>query len=371
MDCFRQSKTPVRDESESRFRDYTGHLAALTLAKELSFAGKLSTNTARGCWVGGRGFNSTGGFSWKWSDNATHWNESISPGAPFHSNGSNSSCKGINLINTCTSVTNGQPTLVENKCYHLRRHKEYLIILATVSGMILCTTLAVVIWLLAYRRSKRRRRSCKASNPSTSTSVTPSWKVFSNEELRLITKNFSEGNRLVGNAKTGGTYSGLLPDGTRVAVKRLKRSSFQRKKEFYSETGRVAKLHYPAAVRGVRPSTMPGVTGWKCLFIGRTCLILKILGSLLTYFETSFLILTLRTRLDFGRRVMIGPQLTLRMPGRGKDLIPGLLQPAIDFTRKLAHSFKLYSHFLYLCLLVSVSGNNRFATLLPYLSCHQ
>nr|DAD43653.1 TPA_asm: hypothetical protein HUJ06_001883 [Nelumbo nucifera] len=57
---------------------------------------------------------------------------------------------------------------------------------------------------------------------------------------------------------------------------------------------------------------------WKCLFIVRACLILKILGSLLTNFETNFLILTLRTRLDFGQRVMIGPQLTLRMPGRGK-----------------------------------------------------
>ncbi|XP_010250277.1 PREDICTED: C-type lectin receptor-like tyrosine-protein kinase At1g52310 isoform X2 [Nelumbo nucifera] len=256
------------DESESRCRDYNGHLAALTSAKELNFAGKLCSNTAKGCWVGGRGFSSTGGFSWKWSDNATHWNESIFPGAPFRSNCSNSSCEGINLINTCTLVTNGQPTLVgercnnsheficmldiENKCYHLRRHKEYLIILATVSGLILCTTLAIVIWLLAYRRSKRRRRSRKASNPSTSASVTPSWKVFSNEELRSITKNFSEGNRLVGDAKTGGTYSGLLPDGTRIAVKRLKRSSFQRKKEFYSEIGRVAKLHHPnlVAVKG-------------------------------------------------------------------------------------------------------------------------
>ncbi|KAK9905300.1 hypothetical protein M0R45_000304 [Rubus argutus] len=72
------------------------------------------------------------------------------------------------------------------------------------------------------------------------------------EELRSITKNFSEGNRLAGDAKTGGTYGGLLPDGSRVAVKRLKKSSFQRKKEFYSEIGRVAKLHHPnlVAVKG-------------------------------------------------------------------------------------------------------------------------
>lgn len=109
-----------------------------------------------------------------------------------------------------------------------------------------------MIWLLAYRRSKRRRRSRKVSNPSSAALVPPSWKVFTNEELRSITKNFSEGNRLLGDAKTGGTYSGILPDGSRVAVKRLKRSSFQRKKEFYSEIGRVARLHHPnlVAVKG-------------------------------------------------------------------------------------------------------------------------
>ena len=131
-------------------------------------------------------------------------------------------------------------------------HKEYLIILAVVSGLILCTTLAVVVWLLAYKRSKKRRRSRKLSNPASSALVPPSWKVFTKEELKSITKNFSEGNRLLGDAKTGGTYSGLLPEGSRVAVKRLKRSSFQRKKEFYSEIGRVARLHHPnlVAVKG-------------------------------------------------------------------------------------------------------------------------
>jgi serine/threonine protein kinase len=144
------------------------------------------------------------------------------------------------------------PFLPGSKCRHMHCHKEYLIILAVVSGLILCTTLAVVVWLLAYKRSKKRRRSRKLSNPAASALVPPSWKVFAKEELKSITKNFSEGNRLVGDAKTGGTYSGLLPDGSRVAVKRLKRSSFQRKKEFYSEIGRVARLHHPnlVAVKG-------------------------------------------------------------------------------------------------------------------------
>ncbi|XP_042483137.1 C-type lectin receptor-like tyrosine-protein kinase At1g52310 [Macadamia integrifolia] len=256
------------DKSESQCRYNHAHLGALTSTEELNFARKLCPETVNGCWIGGRGFSSTSGFSWKWSDNISLWNASIFPDAPFHSNCLNSSCQNLTSIDSCTLVTNGPKPLVaekcnishdficmldvDKKCHHKLCHVEYFIILATVSGLILCTALVVVIWLLACRRSKRRRRSRKGSNPSTSALVPPSWRVFTIDELRSITKNFSEGNRLLGDAKTGGTYSGLLPDGSRVAVKRLKRSSFQRKKEFYSEIGRVAKLHHPnlVAVKG-------------------------------------------------------------------------------------------------------------------------
>ncbi|KAL5993712.1 hypothetical protein ACLOJK_040970 [Asimina triloba] len=254
-------RTSALDTSEDLTLGKSRRLPVLTIVN-------LCNDKVNGCWVGGRGFNSTNGFSWKWSDNMSIWNESVFPGAPFHSNCNNASCHDINLVDLCTLVSNGRAALVgarcntsheficmvniENKCYHMRCHKEYLIILAVVSGLILSTTLAVVVWLLAYRRSKKRRRSRKMSNPSSAALVPPSWKIFTSDELRSITKNFSEGNRLLGNAKTGGTYSGALPDGSRVAVKRLKRSSFQRKKEFYSEIGRVARLHHPnlVAVKG-------------------------------------------------------------------------------------------------------------------------
>lgn len=267
--CFQYVASAFTWESSEDFcNDNHGHLAALTSVLELSFAQNLCTDTFHGCWVGGRDLNSTVGFGWKWSDNMTRWNESVFPGAPNRFSCSSASCHDINLTDSCTLVTNGHAALVgercntshkficmldiENKCYHRHCHKVYFIILAVVSGLILATTLAVVIWLLAYRRSKRRRKSRKVSNPSSAALVPPSWKIFTKEELRSITKNFSEGNRLLGDAKTGGTYSGLLPDGSRVAVKRLKRSSFQRKKEFYSEIGRVTRLHHPnlVAVKG-------------------------------------------------------------------------------------------------------------------------
>ncbi|KAG4946618.1 hypothetical protein JHK87_042625 [Glycine soja] len=163
--------------------------------------------------------------------------------------------------NLCTVVTNNSNSLttercnnphaslcildIDTKCNQMHRRREYFIILTVVSALILSTTLAVVVWLLVYKRGKKRRRSRKLSIPGASL---PSWKVFTKEELRSITKNFSEGNRLVGDTKTGGTYSGVLSDGSKVAVKRLKRSNFQRKKEFYSEIGRVARLRHPNLV---------------------------------------------------------------------------------------------------------------------------
>ncbi|KAF5183657.1 C-type lectin receptor-like tyrosine-protein kinase [Thalictrum thalictroides] len=249
------------DQAESLCADQCGHLAALTSNQELALVRKLCTEISNECWVGGRSFNSSLGVSWKWSDNIS---SSIFLGESFSHNHSHPLHARRNEINSCTLVSQSPATLsaercnsshavicmldIENKCYHKRRHKEYFIILLVISGLILCTTLVVVIWLLAHKRTKRRRRSHKVSNPLTSSLVPPSWKVFTNEELRSITKNFSEGNRLLGDAKTGGTYTGLLLDGSRVAVKRLKRSNFQRKKEFYSQIGRVSRLHHPNLV---------------------------------------------------------------------------------------------------------------------------
>ncbi|KAL3523137.1 hypothetical protein ACH5RR_015971 [Cinchona calisaya] len=266
--CFKYvANSQSWDEAEASCLSYNGHLAAVTSLQELFFVQKLCVQNTSGCWLGGRGFNNTVGVGWKWSDNTTHWNKTVAPTIPLNSSCTGLSCSSHNMPDLCTLVTNETNLIsqscntsnaficmlaAEDKCHHFHCHSEYLIILAVVSALILCTTLAVVIWLLIYRRSKKRRKSRRVSNPAELALVPPSWKVFTRDELKSITKNFSEGNRLIGDAKTGGTYSGLLPDGSRVAVKRLKRSSFQRKKEFYSEIGRVARLHHPnlVAVKG-------------------------------------------------------------------------------------------------------------------------
>ncbi|XP_061354991.1 C-type lectin receptor-like tyrosine-protein kinase At1g52310 isoform X2 [Gastrolobium bilobum] len=248
------------NDSETCCNKYGGHLASLTSLAELHFAQSLCGESINSCWIGGRRLNSTANYQWMWSDNS-QWNNSIFPLADVLPNCTGTRCHMYSTDNLCTVMTNNSKSLMSErcdnphaslcvldmdmKCSHKHCHREYLIIIAVVSALILTTTLSVVVWLLVYKRGKKRRRSRKLYDPAASL---PSWKVFTKEELRSITKNFSEGNRLVGDTKTGGTYSGVLTDGSRVAVKRLKRSSFQRKKEFYSEIGRVARLRHPNLV---------------------------------------------------------------------------------------------------------------------------
>lgn len=251
------------EAAETHCNGNSGHLASVTSFQELSFVQKLCATNASECWVGGRWSNITVGEGWKWSDNTSYWNGTTSSWVNMNSTCVNHTCYSPNMEDFCTLVTNASTSLssqkcnaqwpficmldAEETCHHMHCHNEYLTILAVVSGFIICTTMGVVIWLLIYRRSKKSRKSRRLSNPASLALVTPTWKIFTPDELRSITKNFSEG-RLLGDAKTGGTYGGVLPDGSRVVVKKLKRSSFQRKKEFFSEIGRVAKLHHPSLV---------------------------------------------------------------------------------------------------------------------------
>ncbi|XP_044974774.1 C-type lectin receptor-like tyrosine-protein kinase At1g52310 isoform X2 [Hordeum vulgare subsp. vulgare] len=269
LKCFMHISSSLSwDGSEALCRNFSAHLAALSSVQELNFARSLCGAASSGCWVGGRRRNTSSGVvGWKWSDNSSSWNETAFPGEPLHPNCTGARCGLATSDDMCTLVTSKHTALTGKKCaeshglicmmnhdrcYHDHCHKEYFIVLIVVSGLILSTTLAVVVWLLVYKRSKKRKRSREASGTSATALVPPLWKVFNSEELRSITKNFSEGNRLPGNAKTGGTYSGTLPDGSKLAIKRLKRSSLQRKKDFYSEISRVAKLYHPnlVAVKG-------------------------------------------------------------------------------------------------------------------------
>lgn len=103
------------DESETHCKNYGGHLAALTSSQELDFVHKLCGQTVNGCWVGGRGTNSTVGFNWKWSDNASNWNESIFARELSPSNCSHWLCHSNTSVDSCTLV-NGTAYVVAERC---------------------------------------------------------------------------------------------------------------------------------------------------------------------------------------------------------------------------------------------------------------
>lgn len=111
--CFRyMAEFMSWDQSESYCRGYDGHLAALETTQELSFAQKVCNGSINGCWVGGRSINSTV-VGWKWSDNTSLWNESIFPSLSFPSNCTKTSC---HISNSCTLVSNGNNSLMTEKC---------------------------------------------------------------------------------------------------------------------------------------------------------------------------------------------------------------------------------------------------------------
>lgn len=106
------------NESESKCNSFGGNLAAPITYQEFSFAQKLCNRTIGGCWVGGRVFNSSNDFVWKWSDNASIWNDSVIPSTALQSNCKNVSCRMNDSVGKCTLIFGGQatPLLKDEKC---------------------------------------------------------------------------------------------------------------------------------------------------------------------------------------------------------------------------------------------------------------
>ncbi|XP_020586487.1 putative serine/threonine-protein kinase [Phalaenopsis equestris] len=73
-------------------------------------------------------------------------------------------------------------------------------------------------------------------------------KLFSYEELRLATGDFSPGNK-VGKGGFGSVYKGKLSNGTNVAVKVLSRESTQGAKEFLSEIAAISDIVHENLVK--------------------------------------------------------------------------------------------------------------------------
>ncbi|KAJ4875346.1 Protein kinase superfamily protein [Raphanus sativus] len=131
----------------------------------------------------------------------------------------------------------------------------------------------VIVWFLLFRRRRDQRLSKRATlaqpslpslaKPSGSTrsltgsrlsstslsfasSIAPftlSAKTFTASEIVKATNNFAE-SRVLGEGGFGRVYEGLFDDGTKVAVKVLKRDDQQGGREFLAEVEMLSRLHH-------------------------------------------------------------------------------------------------------------------------------
>ncbi|KAG2299574.1 hypothetical protein Bca52824_036046 [Brassica carinata] len=131
----------------------------------------------------------------------------------------------------------------------------------------------VIVWFLVFRRRRDQRLSKRATlarpslpslaKPSGSarsltgsrlsstslsfaSSIAPftlSAKTFTASEIVKATNNFAE-SRVLGEGGFGRVYEGLFDDGTKVAVKVLKRDDQQGSREFLAEVEMLSRLHH-------------------------------------------------------------------------------------------------------------------------------
>ncbi|KAJ4831112.1 hypothetical protein Tsubulata_010626 [Turnera subulata] len=90
--------------------------------------------------------------------------------------------------------------------------------------------------------------SASLSFGSSIATYTGSAKTFSASDIERATNNF-DSSRILGEGGFGRVYSGILEDGTRVAVKVLKRDDQQGGREFLAEIEMLSRLHHRNLVK--------------------------------------------------------------------------------------------------------------------------
>ena len=90
--------------------------------------------------------------------------------------------------------------------------------------------------------------SASLSVGSSIATYTGSAKTFSTSDIERATDHF-DASRILGEGGVGRVYSGVLEDGTRVAVKVLKRDDQQGGREFLAEVEMLSRLHHRNLVK--------------------------------------------------------------------------------------------------------------------------
>ena len=131
-----------------------------------------------------------------------------------------------------------------------------LIVGASVGGAaVIAALLALTICIARRKRSPKQTEDRSQSYvswdiKSTSTSTAPQVRgarMFSFDELKKVTNNFSEAND-IGTGGYGKVYRGTLPTGQLVAVKRSQQGSLQGNLEFRTEIELLSRVHHKNVV---------------------------------------------------------------------------------------------------------------------------
>ncbi|KAK6911879.1 Serine-threonine/tyrosine-protein kinase, catalytic domain [Dillenia turbinata] len=157
--------------------------------------------------------------------------------------------------------------------HSLGRRMVIVIVLSSVAALVLCTGLAFVLLLKSGGCVQKPEQTSRVLTPpfakpsgatglmagsiassasmsfsSSNLTYTGPAKTFSLYEIEKATDNF-DASRILGEGGSGLVYSGVLDDGTRVAVKILKRDDQQGGREFFVEVEMLSRLHHRNLVK--------------------------------------------------------------------------------------------------------------------------
>ncbi|CAL8105528.1 unnamed protein product [Prunus armeniaca] len=125
-----------------------------------------------------------------------------------------------------------------------KKHFPYIVVIAISTILVICGLLYA-----GYRYYRRKRKSPESPENSEEDNffenLTGMPIRFSYKDLQTATDNFSV---KLGQGGFGSVYEGILPDGTRVAVKKLEGIG-QGKKEFRAEVSIIGSIHHLHLVR--------------------------------------------------------------------------------------------------------------------------
>ncbi|KAB1206632.1 Cysteine-rich receptor-like protein kinase 25 [Morella rubra] len=118
-----------------------------------------------------------------------------------------------------------------------------VIIIAIIVPVSISAVLFVVVFCFLSKRARKKYNALQEENAGSTDLPTVESLQFDLATIEAATKNFSD-NQILGEGGFGVVYRGTLPNGQKIAVKRLSKGSGQGAGEFKNEVVLVAKLQH-------------------------------------------------------------------------------------------------------------------------------